>query len=427
MTMRLLLAAAVACCLLTAQPARGEQSFPYKAHINANEVHVRSGPGQSYYATDKLKIGQEIEVYRHDPGGWYAIRPAEDTFSWIAAKYLKPTEGNLAVVTEENVAARVGARGSELRDVIQVRLHKGEVVELLDSKNVGSGPGGEKWCKIAPPSGEFRWVYGKYVDPDYPRDGLRRNPTSEGVAALKNTATAAAETANADAAAAAIAVRTAGNRKAESQGWVEAPASPAYGRNTVAGAPVASGPGGLSPQGFQAELDAIDTELAIMLVEQPDLWAFDVLGPRAEALVERAETAVERGRARVLLSKLMRFNDLKQRYEQVAAMREETQRANTQLARLSPPRRPADPDGRFDGAGRLTEVRAPKIGAPRYALVDEDGKVRSYVTPAPGISLRPYLGRQVTVTGTRGYMPEQRAQHLTARRVAVVEEGNAIR
>jgi hypothetical protein len=122
----------------------------------------------------------------------------------------------------------------------------------------------------------------------------------------------------------------------------------------------------------------------------------------------------------------MRFNDLKQRYEQVAAMREETQRANTQLARLSPPRR-AETDARADGVGRLTEVRAPKIGAPRYALVDDNGKVQSYVTPAPGISLRPYLGRQVTVTGTRGYMPEQKAQHLTARRVAVVEDGSAIR
>jgi uncharacterized protein YraI len=424
--MRLMLAAAIACCAF-AQPARGEQSFPYKAHINANDVHVRSGPGHNYYATDKLKIGQEVEVYRHDPGGWYAIRPVEDSFSWVAAKYLKPTEGNLAVVTEENVATRVGARGSEVRDVIQVRLHKGEVVELLDRKNLGSGPGAEKWCKIAPPSGEFRWVYGKYVDPDYPSDGLRRTPTSEGVAALKNTAAAAAETANADAAATATAGRTAGNRKTDPPGWVVAPTSPAYGRNAAPGGPVASGPGGLSPQGFQAELDAIDTELAIMLVEEPDLWAFDVLGPRAEALIERAETAVERGRARVLLSKLMRFNDLKQRYSQVAAMREETGRANTQLARLSPPVRPAGGDDRSDGVGRLTEVRAPKIGAPRYALVDENGKVRSYVTPAPGISLRPYLGRQVAVTGSRGYMPEQKAQHLTARRVAIVEDGNAIR
>jgi hypothetical protein len=245
------------------------------------------------------------------------------------------------------------------------------------------------------------------------------------VAALKTTAAAAAETAGTDAAPTGTAVRTA-NRKTDPSDWTAAPASPGHGRNAATGAPVASGPGGLSPQSFQAELDAIDTELAIMLVEEPDLWAFDVLGPRAEALVERAETAVERGRARVLLSKLMRFNDLKQRYEQVAAMREETQRANTQLARLSPPRR-AETDARADGVGRLTEVRSPKIGAPRYALVDDSGRVQSYVTPAPGISLRPYLGRQVTVTGTRGYMPEQKAQHLTARRVAVVEEGGAIR
>ena len=139
--MRLLLVAIAACCALAAQTARGQQSFPYKAHINGNEVHVRSGPGHSYYATDKLKIGQEVEVYRHDPGGWYAIRPVDDSFSWIAAKYLKPTDGNLAVVTEENVAARVGARNSETRDVIQVRLHKGETVELLDCQEPRHRPG----------------------------------------------------------------------------------------------------------------------------------------------------------------------------------------------------------------------------------------------------------------------------------------------
>ena len=242
---------------------------------------------------------------------------------------------------------------------------------------------------------------------------------------MKNSAAAAAETATADEAPAAGAARTA-SRKTETPGWTVAPTSPAYGRNAAPGAPVASGPGGLSPQSFQAELDAIDTELAIMLVEEPDLWAFDVLGPRAEALVERAETAVERGRARVLLSKLMRFNDLKQRYGRwppCARIRSGPTRNWHGSARRVGRPTPMAASTAWAGWPRS----APKIGGPRYALVDEGGKVRSYVTPAPGISLRPYLGRQVTVTGTRGYMPEQKTQHLTARRVAIVEDGNAIR
>ena len=52
-----------------------ESAFPYKAYVTADDVYVRSGPGENYYPTDQLKAGTEVEVYRHDPGGWYAIRP----------------------------------------------------------------------------------------------------------------------------------------------------------------------------------------------------------------------------------------------------------------------------------------------------------------------------------------------------------------
>ena len=172
--MRHLLAATLFCCTLTASTSRGEQVFPYKAFITADDVYVRSGPGQSYYPTDKLKASQEVEVYRHDPGGWYAIRPPEASFSWVSGRFLKPGVDNLAVVTEDRVAARVGSRFSDIREVIQVRLHQAEVVEVLEAKRSGSGPGTTPWYKIAPPSGEFRWVFGKYVDPDYPHDGVRK-------------------------------------------------------------------------------------------------------------------------------------------------------------------------------------------------------------------------------------------------------------
>jgi len=163
----------IAYFLLVAQAAGEETIFPYKAWITANDVYVRSGPGQTYYPTDKLQEGDEVEVYRHDPGGWYAIRPPEGSFTWVSGKFLTQGGNNLAVVTEDGVAARVGSRFSDIRDVIQVRLHKGEVIELLDVKEVGTGPDRQTWYKVAPPSGEFRWVFGKYVDPDYRPSGVR--------------------------------------------------------------------------------------------------------------------------------------------------------------------------------------------------------------------------------------------------------------
>ena len=52
-----------------------ETEFPYKAYINGDSVHVRSGPGQNYYTVLKMKRSEPVYVYRHDPGGWCAIRP----------------------------------------------------------------------------------------------------------------------------------------------------------------------------------------------------------------------------------------------------------------------------------------------------------------------------------------------------------------
>ena len=152
--MRLLLAVIAACWLLTTPPARGEQAFPYRAYVVTDDVYVRSGPGQSYYPTCKLKAGHVVEVYRHDPGGWYAIRPVDGSFSWVSGRYLDLGEDNLATVKGERVAARVGSRFSPIRDVIQVRLARGEVVELADRQSAERGPAEKTWYKIAPPSGE---------------------------------------------------------------------------------------------------------------------------------------------------------------------------------------------------------------------------------------------------------------------------------
>ena len=136
---------ALLACIATATAysrSAAEQSFPYKAYITADEVYVRSGPGENYYPTDKLKAGTEVEVYRHDPGGWFAIRPPKDSFSWVSSRHLRLDGGNLATVTDERVAARVGSRMNDTRDVIQIRLHKGEMVEVLEPRD-GTEPAGD--------------------------------------------------------------------------------------------------------------------------------------------------------------------------------------------------------------------------------------------------------------------------------------------
>jgi len=410
--MRLVAATVLSCCVLVASAAGGEQVFPYKGFINTDDVYVRSGPGQSYYPTAKLKKGQQVEVYRHDPGGWYAVKPPEGSFAWVARRFLKAGVDNLAVVTEDRVAARVGSRFSNIKDVIQVRLHQGEVVEVLESKRFENDPQGATWYKIAPPSGEFRWVFGKYVQRQSPHDGVRTTSGDE-PSAPAEIVPAEPRRSTPDDMPPPVTVR-----QPDAGAWNSTPAAePDYPPATSRG---------MTPEQFQAELEEIDMELSVMVIEEPTVWDFGEMHYRAESLLNQAETALERGRARVLLNKIARFGDIKRRYDRIASLRKKTERSNRWLASLGStgrePGRTTPGDGRYDGVGELTRVVSPKLGAPRYALVGEDGGVQYYVTPAPGVNLRHYVGRRVGVNGTRGYMPEQHAHHIMAKHVRVLED-----
>jgi SH3-like domain-containing protein len=399
--MRPLLAMFLSCFALLPSAANGQPVFPYKASAAADDVYVRSGPGQSYYATDKLKRGQEVEVYRHDPGGWCAIRPTSGSFTWVSGRFLKPTKRNLAEVTEEGVAARVGSRFGEIRDVVSVRLHKGEMVEILQSPR-DDGRGGAQWYKIAPPSGEFRWVSSKYLDAESPRDGPRRRHADQRD------------------------LEPPLGRVAEPRRHHSHESSEAAGESLLARSGL---PRGMSPKEFQEELERLELELTVMLIEDPTTWSFESLQERTNVLLDQSRTAVERGRARQLANKIAKFEDIKERQEEVLAMRDRTDRDSRLYARLRPrdddePRTPArlEIDGRYDGVGQLARVPSPKTGAPRYALVDRSGEVRCYVTPAPGVRLQNYVGQEVGVTGSRsGYLIDQHANHIIARHITPLE------
>jgi uncharacterized protein YraI len=429
---RLPLAVSLLCLLIAPLAAQAQQTFPYRAYVTTQDVYVRSGPGEDYYPTDKLKVGQEVEIYRHDPGGWFAIRPPEGSFAWVAARYLDLQANHLARINSDRVAARVGSRFSDARDVIQVRLQKGELVEVLQTKT-GSDEHGQNttWCKITPPSGEFRWIFGKYVDADFAPDGLRKSHHNLSPLTAGNVPTVRAEaiTQSGSTGASLLPGGGAGKIPMPLEAAPTEEAAPAAGNQ--AAAPAILPMRHYSPEEFQKELDNIDMELSIMLAEETSVWNFEQLGPRANALLETAQTAVERGRARVLANKVARFDEIKQRYDSVNAMRQDVDRRNGQLAQLSQQRaevaRASDPGQRFDGTGRLVRVNTAAIGAPRYALVDGNNQVLCYVSPAPGVNLQYYLGRNVGIHGVRGFMPEQQAQHVMAKHVTVIEPQTQLR
>ena len=146
-------------------PVHATEVFPYTATVQSDETFVHAGPGSDFYPTAKLESGAQVEVYRHDQDGWCAIRPLASSFSWVAAEHLEITDDpTLARVINLPVKTRVGSNLNDAFDVEYISLHKGEIVELRGSKVLALADSPPKrWFKIAPPSGEFRWVHAQHL------------------------------------------------------------------------------------------------------------------------------------------------------------------------------------------------------------------------------------------------------------------------
>ncbi|REK27010.1 MAG: SH3 domain-containing protein [Planctomycetota bacterium] len=493
--------------VLVASSARGETTFPYKALINGSDVYVRSGPGKNYYPTDKLQRGTEVEVYRHDPGGWCAIRPPLDSFSWIKGEHLRLGADSIAEVTTDKAVAYVGSRFRDVHDVHQVKLDRGELVEVVGEKRFAEA--GERvaqtWYKVSPPAGEFRWVYGKLVlkqegevplaEAGQPEAAAPNEPAREPTLLAEyeddsqsHNADAAdsgygrdahyepeladlepvAEDVNSEAV--AVVDYEAGDYETEATSDQRRGSAPRRldleGETPVRIA--SDDEAAAAPRSAGWDNRDLDLELSLIVAEQPDTWDFVELKSRAKQVLETAESALERGRARTVLREIAGYEAIQQDYFEAAKLRAETDRKNRLIeasvaqaadednaddavraasaaeeaashataADADIDDREADTAGgeepvrlapeavsdRFDGVGRLTPVRSSRVGAPQYALTNEAGDIVCFVTPAAGVRLQIYVGKVVGLSGVRGWLPKLKSRHLTAKRVELLEE-----
>ena len=369
---------------------RAEQpDFPYTAYVSIDDAYVRSGPGKHYYPTEKLVRGDAVEVYREDPGGWLAIRPPRKSFSWVPASALQPTKHHLATITGDRVASRVGSRLNDSRDAVQVRLERGEEVEIIAAETLTTDGQPDLWCKISPPSGEFRWIYGKFVDRTPPAPAsIVREPLS-------------------------------------------APFAPAAVQ-TFAPEPETFAGG---PYSFDTNLTAIDLALSAAVVQDMSTWSFDDLERRAERALDHAQSSDQRDNSRRLLDRIAKFEDIKRRSDAIAGIDTGADRHRLLLTGLTTGRADQHPasgitlagtSSRYDAVGKLTTVRSQRPNAPPFALLNADHEPVAFVTPMAGVDLRPLLGRQIGVTGQRGYMPQFNKPHITVMQAEPVDGSDVI-
>jgi len=135
--------------------------FPYVVRTTAAATPIRSGPSSQYYHTDRVPAGTSLEVWRHDPDGWLAIRPPAGSFSLIRAEDVRPTDSpEVYQVVTDRAKVWVGTLIDEDHlPVPQVRLSAGEQVAMISSLVIEEEGKSQSWLQIEAPAGEFRWVH----------------------------------------------------------------------------------------------------------------------------------------------------------------------------------------------------------------------------------------------------------------------------
>ena len=442
-----------------AQELSTGQQFPRTVSVKTTHTYLRSGPSSDYYPTARLIQGDAVELWSVDAEGYGAVRPLAGSYSWLRAadvdQHLE-ADPHLGVVITDGAVCRIGSQINALRHVAQIQLEAGERVRVLDEIHIEQGRHTGAWLKIAPPSGEFRWA--RLKDLELPA-GLAPQ-TKEVVAAataidnVSNNITSVTKTADAWREAgeslsqvlAAAAEQPLDEPEESTEPLRLGPIAGAH-RLLADWVPVGSGlfdmsaaepatPPVAGPQMAPVdELADIDLALSLAVTGPADNWQLEPLRERLRLAAARASTGAERLRAEAIDARLARFETVKGRHLALAA-RDKVDPSPLRLGSLwsslggigSRPVRPGVmPGGKPAGGrptwtppdyvetnGRLATVVSRRPDAPRWAIVDANNNVLAFVTPSTGVNLAPMVGQQITVRGSKGYMPEYKRPYVVA-------------
>jgi hypothetical protein len=404
--------------------------FPYEAVVQTGEVEVRSGPGQRYYVTGRIKLNDKVTVHRHDPGGWYMVAPPVGSFSWIDA-------GVVEVPLSEGPSARAIVRiGSEFSDdhaYYGRELTTGDEVRILGEKTLTTDRGALRMYQIAPPPLEYRWVKGDFIVPAdgsaAPRDLFSANSPAVTQSGVVNA------------------------------GWqTETVRQPAVQTSyaTSAAVPPASV---VAVNPAKHRMAEIDQRYVEMTRQQPEQWDLDRLQADYEAIRPQADSAMSRQidqRLDAIAARRKIWTD----WQDFARLTSETSQRDAALlamqtggveggvavpsggpvlaapapGSIAPGQNPAanafatttvvpgpQVTPRLDGAGIVQRMPSTRRGYAIHVLTDAQGRVLARLEAGPGINLDQQVGRPTGVVGQRSFDPSVQTDVIVVRQILPVQ------
>ena len=480
--MRVALLAPMICLMLVGIAPGQERRFPYTAIVDVDEEPVRSGNGPKFYVTGLVTRGTQVQVHRHDPGGWYMIAPPEGSFSWIRMEHVQKSAPDLGTVTANDVLVRVGSALSDDVGVYQTKLSRGATVQILGQQTFPSESGPVPMYKIAPPPREFRWIAGKaVVSADAPRPSFAQSVPAGSMP--KKILPVEEEEFASD------------PPPLKPPGAVVERPLVKSARPEPLTTPIDTSAAEVSD--FRQRLAEVDDRFRDMIKLQPPTWDLAALEQSYQQLEADAGHPVSATQLKLRLDAVARYAKIRQDWEEVTRLTSETRARDIQLlsmagqgptiqsqpgplpagvvqagspgtGTLQPPPAlpgPLSPDAqlmaaqlqqqaeqtglpvsqsagvpqpqqslgpppptaapaaagvaRFAGAGVLQ--RGPNVpGAAPFVLVSLDNRLLAHLIPVPGLDLTPHVGRQFAVIGERTWRQDLQADVITVRQLQPV-------
>lgn len=451
-----------------------QTQFPYQALVVVDGAHVYSGPGKMHYATDSLATGDVVEVYRHDPGGWCAIRPPQGSFSLVPEAAIKIVGDDLGEVVEADSQAWVGtAMGAVDKPLWQVKLKAGEQVFILGEVSWPDADGHSTiWYQIAPPNGEFRWIHlddiklpaaelpeefgqhnfagpteisGQFESYEQRNEGWRpaKLPFDEQeeirlVSGVQEDGSRVVQAAPAN----PVGML---DEKPNENGFVTPRVQPQrfsgggvtpvqpqrdlrqnrperYASSDAAFGAVPPGQSlnPIAPLGglrLSDRLRQIDVRLSTEVTKPSILdWNLNEIAIDAQSVVNSATSGEEAEAGRRLLEKINNFRRIFDNARSV-------QNANNPLGGNLGAAASEKATSIYDAEGWLNELvlRRGTVES-TYVLEDDQGRITHHVQAAPGLNLHRYLRSKIGIMGQRGYHQQLELNHILVERLIVLEK-----
>ena len=184
----------------------------------------------------------------------------------------------------------------------------------------------------------------------------------------------------------------------------------------------------------QADIEQLGLVFSRLMASRATAMETAPVARAAYRLMTTSQNPLAVGRARMLLERVEQYQQVAQRRDGEVVVRDAAILNSTSGARypVLPASHmqstrpgsnagalyqgPAQPDAVkvANATGTLVQVYSARTNSPPFALTDSSGRTIAYVTPIPGVNLRPHLNHRVSIFGNRGFLTGLSTPHIVA-------------